>query len=207
MEHYYLDITAHPTAQPSRREIVEAVSAVIDRKVTESDDELLKQATGFKVEVVEVSREEPADQINWGYNCLTQGVHHGRPEPIWNLSLLHAFGIFQPVELRELVLNRIYNDAMLFVRHGEDPRPTEAWATRVMLRADELYDRYMVAKTAELHEYYEGESWRNTVRQTLDLYKAGKLNGHFQPLHGHDSINLFCRILGTTSSRDVGAPV
>jgi hypothetical protein len=33
-------------------------------------------------------------KINWGYNCLTAGIHHGRPEPLWNLPLLQAFMMF-----------------------------------------------------------------------------------------------------------------
>src|SRR3954465_6165533 len=58
--------------------------------------------------------------INWGYNCLTSGVHHGRPEAIWNIPLLYAATeVFRRDILRELVISRIYNDAMQMVEHGD----------------------------------------------------------------------------------------
>src|SRR4051812_32731468 len=57
--------------------------------------------------------EEP---INWGFNCLTQGVHHGRPEALWNIPLNYAATkLFDKDTLKEIVISRIYNDAMQYV--------------------------------------------------------------------------------------------
>jgi hypothetical protein len=75
--------------------------------------------------------------IEWGYNCLTDGVHHGRPEAIWNIPLGYAKQIYGDIVLREMeVTGRI---------------------------------------------------------------KREELNRGYAPLHGHDTINMLCRIIGMSA--------
>src|SRR3954464_6788954 len=61
-------------------------------------------------------------KINWGYNCLTAGIHHGRPEPLWNLPLFQASMMFGTDGLKHLVVARIFTDAMQFVEHCMEPQ-------------------------------------------------------------------------------------
>src|SRR4051794_24692578 len=54
-------------------------------------------------------RQYVRDEINWGYNCLTAGIHHGRPEALWNLPLYYAATVlFDKDTLKEIVISRIY---------------------------------------------------------------------------------------------------
>lgn len=136
--------------------------------------------------------------INWGYNCLTAGVHHGRPEEIWNIPLLYAAGIYKRQTLKSLVIARIYNDALQIVDHND--RFDNEWASRVREIAEEKYDTQLQHKIGELSRYYKSRSWEieqeDIARRVID----DKLNPHYQPLHDHDTINMLCRILGTTAS-------
>src|SRR4051794_40690475 len=79
--------------------------------------------------------------INWGYNCLTQGVHHGRPEALWNIPLGYAVQIFPADALQELVISRIYNDAMQYVEQANDGDTitTPEWADKVKAFAEQYY--------------------------------------------------------------------
>jgi hypothetical protein len=143
---------------------------------------------------------EPAT-INWGYNCLTQGVHHGRPEPIWNLPLFQALMMFDNAGLKKLVVARIHNDALQFVHHS-DTNVSEAWAQKVANLAEERFDDTLTAKLGELETYYDSPECYANIRAAIDLYEQGK-GGQtlvYQPLHSHDSINMLCRILGTSCS-------
>lgn len=140
------------------------------------------------------------ENINWGFNCLTSGIHHGRPEAIWNLPLLQANYMFNVEELQTLVTTRIYNDAMLYVEHGlpKEVRPSKQWAEKVERLADQKFSTVYDRKRQELLEYYNSEAWLTSVSDILELVSENKLNPGHNPLHSHDSINMLCRILGTS---------
>lgn len=137
--------------------------------------------------------------INWGFNCLTIGVHHGRPEAIWNIPLLHATNILQADVLEELVIARIHSDATQFVEHGVDF--DQAWADRIKEIAQGLFLNVLTNKVGELTKYYASLMWQNEQREALRRFKEGKLNPRYYPLHSHDTINLLCRIIGVSASR------
>lgn len=150
---------------------------------------------------------EKVKRPNWSFNCLTGDVHHGRPEKLWNLPLIYAVEIFEMEDLRAIVVARIYNDAMQYVecspftQRGTDKTVvyTQEWADRVKTASEELYSELIETKVKELGAYY-GSSHRQSDIQNPDygvvaLVKQNKLNPHYEPLHSHDSINLFCRIL------------
>lgn len=130
-------------------------------------------------------------ETNPGYNCLTIGVHHGRPETIWNLPLFQAVMMFGTDGLKELVVARIHSDATELLGRG--------MAQIVADTAEERFDNLLSIKMAELTNYYDSASWLSEVMNVVDWYKEGKLNPNYQPLHSHDSINLLCRILGQSS--------
>lgn len=138
--------------------------------------------------------------INWGYNCLTTGVHHGRPETIWNIPLGYAVQIYGSVVLEEMVVSRIYNDAVQMVEHGLEPRPSQKWADRVKEIARERFEGILAAKVEELSDYYLSPSWARDIQDVAERIDRNKLNPHYEPLHNHDSINLLCRIIGVGSS-------
>lgn len=144
-------------------------------------------------------------EINWGYNCLTAGIHHGRPEALWNLPLLYAATVlFDKESFKEIVISRIYNDAMQVVTEKVDlARFDAAWAQRVRDHAEEHYDRTLQRKVGELSNYYKSPGFKGDVERVVDLVKDNRLNVFYEPLHSHDSINLLCRILGVSASRAV----
>lgn len=143
-------------------------------------------------------------EINWGYNCLTQGVHHGRPEPIWNLPLFQAVLMFDTGGLQKLVLARIHNDAMQYVENNDDGDriTTPEWADKVAALADKKFLPAFTSKVDELQKYYDSPSWYRDINDAIDRFKEGKLNPNYKPLHPHDSINMLCRILGVDSSME-----
>lgn len=134
---------------------------------------------------------------NWGYNCLTPGIHHGRPEAIWNLPLFQAVNIFTADELEELVVWRIYTDATIYVHSGVDPHFTPEWAEKVKDCAEELYQHALEAKMNELTKYYTSSQRHRDMQEVVE--RVGYSN--YQPLHGHDSINMLCRIIGSSCLR------
>lgn len=136
--------------------------------------------------------------INWGYNCLTNGIHHGRPEAIWNLPLLHAIHLYHREMLRELVLTRIHKDALQVTLHNSEY--TTAWANRVRELAEEKYHTTIQHKVGELSNYYNSPEFERDSDNVVRLFAEDKLNSGYEPLHSHDSINMLCRILGTKSS-------
>jgi len=139
-------------------------------------------------------------EINWGYNCLTTGVHHGRPEALWNMPLLQMTYIFNPDEIKELIVYRIYTDALIYVHRGSDPRPTEQWAERIKEIAEERYLNVLQLKIGEITKYYESPAWHRDVHGVIERIKNNRLNPRYQPLHSHDSINMLCRIVGVSAS-------
>lgn len=143
------------------------------------------------------------ETIEWGYNCLTAGVHHGRPEAIWNIPLLHAARIMQRETLKSLVVARIYNDAVQIVDHNDEF--DDAWATRVREAAEEMYDHALQHKVGELVRYYESSGWGMDQEDAVRRVIEDKLNPGYKPLHGHDSINMLCRIVGTRASREASS--
>jgi hypothetical protein len=143
-------------------------------------------------------------EIEWGYNCLTSGVHHGRPEKIWNLPLFQATYMFSAQDLKELIIYRIYTDAMIYVHRGDKPRPSEAWANKVKESAEELYPNVIWRKITEITEYYSSPEFKREQKRVVERVKDHRLNPHYEPLHPHDSINLLCRIVGTSAARKVG---
>lgn len=130
-------------------------------------------------------------KTNPGYNCLTHLVHHGRPEVIWNLPIFQAVMMFGTDGLKKLVLARIEKDAQQLLGNS--------MAKVVLVTAEERFEGLLEAKMAELIQYYESPHWRADVENVVAWYKDDKLNPNYQPLHGHDSVNLLCRILGQGS--------
>lgn len=139
------------------------------------------------------------EKIDWYQNCLTGGIHSGRDGALWSLPLGYAAQIFEAKTLREIVLERIYSDAMQLVRHGEGF--TQEWADGVKQKAEEMYERTLQRKVEEFRNYYLTPGWEADQERTVRLIKEDKLNILYEPLHGHDSINLLCRIIGVSSSR------
>ena len=141
-------------------------------------------------------------EINWGYNCLTVGIHHGRPEAIWNLPLLQTVNMFTPVQFQNLVTDRIYNDAMQFVEHADTDHniTTPEWADKVTeIAAPRILPIYQ-KKIGEITKYYRSPEFRRDLDDAIERNKVGKLNPGYKPLHGHDSINMLCRIIGVNAS-------
>jgi hypothetical protein len=143
------------------------------------------------------------NEINWGFNCLTTGIHHGRPEAIWNIPLLHAIHIYHREMLRDLVISRIHKDALQFTLHNQEY--TTAWANRVRAIAQEKYRTTIQHTVGELSNYYNTPEFERGSDQAARLFAEDKLNPGYKPLHGHDSINMLCRILGTKASREASS--
>lgn len=141
---------------------------------------------------------EGQPEINWGYNCLTEGVHHGRPETIWNLPLNYAIGLFSKQQLALLVLTRIHRDALQITLHNE--RFDTEWANRVRAYAEKKYDITLQHKVGEISLYYKSPGFKADLDRVVELVEKDHLNVFYEPLHSHDSINMLCRILGVSSS-------
>lgn len=151
-------------------------------------------------------------EINWGYNCLTVGVHHGRPEAIWNLPLFQAAYMFSREDLEKLILSRIYHDAMQFVEHGVEvkQKETEAvwrldteWVEQVHANAARIYLRTLKHTVGEISTYYQSPECKRDQKEAVKRFEEGKLNEFYEPRHSYDSLNMFCRILGTKAYRAV----
>jgi|tagenome__1003787_1003787.scaffolds.fasta_scaffold20081827_1 hypothetical protein len=138
--------------------------------------------------------------INWGYNCLTQGVHHGRPEPLWDLPIHYAVTLFDLDGLKKIVAVRIYKDALQFIEHGSELVPPD-WATKMRALAEERFESVYIAKLDEILQYYSSSQWDREVEGMIELLEKGTLNKHYQPRHPHDTINMLCRILGVGCAR------
>jgi len=141
-------------------------------------------------------------KIIWRWNCLTQGPYDGHPDAIWNIPLLQAVNMFTCGEIEQLVVARIYNDAMQFVEHGVEPRPPkQEWAEKTRdLAQEKFFGDILQTKIREITEYYHAPRWRRDVQDVIERVKTDKLNPGYKPLHGHDSINMLCRIIGVGSS-------
>lgn len=148
---------------------------------------------------------EPVEpEINWGYNCLTPGVHHGRPEALWNLPLFQAVHMFDQETLKDLVVYRIYTDALIYVHRGAEPRPNEEWAGKIKEEAEKRYSNALQHKIGEIVNYYKSSTFQNDVKDVVKRVKDNRLNPYYEPLHSHDTINMLCRIIGVSSNRAVG---
>lgn len=153
--------------------------------------------------------ETPA-KIEWGYNCLTESVHHGRPEKIWNLPLLYAVQIYSAEQLKRLVVARIYNDAMQYVDNspftqkgtGKSFSFANEWAEQIKQYAEDWLPSTLQHTVGEIAQYYKSNNRQTDVDQVVERVEMNKLNPGYAPLHGHDSINLLCRILGTCCARE-----
>lgn len=150
---------------------------------------------------------KPEDKINWGYNCLTSGVYHGRPESLWNLPLLQAIHMFSAEDLKDLVVYRIYTDALILVHRGFEPRPSEKWAEKVKEIAERRYHNLLQRKVGEISQYYKSPQLKRNVESVVERVKDNRLSPYYQPLHGHDSINLLCRILGVSADQEASKEV
>jgi len=150
-------------------------------------------------------------KVEWSYNCLTAGIHHGRPETLWNLPLLQATVMFSIDELKEMVIARIYNDALQYINHshfvqkgtGAIVKLPQEWADQIKQIADELYLDVLKTKLMEISQYYASSFWHNDVEGVIERIKANNLSSNYYPLHSHDTINMLCRILGTSSSQKI----
>lgn len=145
---------------------------------------------------------DTSTEINWRYNCLTTGVHDGRPEPLWNLPLVQAIHMFSADDLKDLVIYRIYTDALIYVNCGLEPRPSKEWAEKIKEVAEERYSRTLQHKIGEIAQYYESPMWKREVTGVVERVKNNRLNPNYEPRHGHDSINLLCRILGVGAAQE-----
>lgn len=143
-------------------------------------------------------------EINWRQNCLTIGIHDGRPEAIWKLPLLQTMKMFSPVQLQQLVVDRIYNDAMQYVEHGDKPRPSKAWAEKIKEVAGPLVLDVYQRKIGEITKYYLSPGFKRDLDGVVDLNQQNKLNPRYAPLHDHDTINMLCRIVGSSCLREAG---
>lgn len=144
-------------------------------------------------------------EINWSFNCLTSDVHHGRPETIWNIPLHYAATkLYRRDVLQELVISRIYNDAMMYVEAspfvqkdtGATTSFNEEWADLVKKFAEERYLNILQLKIGELSKYYASPGWALEQQETARRVTENKLNPNYAPLHPHDSINQLCRMIG-----------
>lgn len=155
---------------------------------------------------------KPEAKINWGGNCLTSGIHHGRPEPLWNLPLIQAIHMFSADELKDLVVYRIYTDALIFVNcspftqkgTGQTVKFTQEWAEKVKEIAEKHYANVLQHKVGEISNYYKSPSWKRDVEDVVERVKDNRLNPNYEPQHGHDSINMLCRILGVRAESESG---
>jgi hypothetical protein len=135
------------------------------------------------------------EEIDWRQNCLVGGVHNGRPEAIWKLPLMYAATVlFSKDALKEIVISRIYNDAMMISEHND--KYPKAWADRVKAIAEERYDSTLQHKVGELSTYYKESRVKKEYAEIAHLVTENRLNPRYEPLHGHDTINLLCRIIG-----------
>src|SRR3954469_22679344 len=130
------------------------------------------------------------EEINWRHNCLTAGVHDGRPDALWNLPLNYAIQLFSKNQLALLVLTRIHRDALQITLHNE--QFTTEWAKRVRAHAEEHYDRTLQHKVGEISTYYTSPSFKADVDRIVELVEKDTLNWGYEPLHDHDSINMLC---------------
>lgn len=145
--------------------------------------------------------------IEWGFNCLTGYIHHGRPEKIWNLPLLQTTYMFRVDQIQELAVDRIYNDAMQYVERspfvqketGESVVFTQEWADKVKEIAATLVLDVYQKKVDEIAKFYRSPGFRRDVEGVIERNKHNKLNAHYEPLHSHDTLNLLCRIVGTSA--------
>lgn len=143
-------------------------------------------------------------EINWGYNCFTNDVYHGRPEAIWNLPLLQAVPMFSADELKELVITRIYNDAMMYVGTfsqkgtGATVQIPQEWAEKIKACAESRYRNACQRKVGELLRYYKSPEYRRDVEGVIMRVKENSLDPKYRPLHHHDSINMLCRIIAVS---------
>lgn len=154
------------------------------------------------------------DEVDWTQNCLTAGIHTGRLGALWSIPLGYAVIIFRAEYLRDLVIERIYNDAMQyveqspFVQKGTEATYTftKEWAEEVKAKAEELYPNTLQRKVGELSKYYQSPGWEIEEQDLARRVRENKLNSLYEPLHGHDTINLLCRIIGVSASRSIETP-
>jgi hypothetical protein len=86
------------------------------------------------------------------------------------------------------------------VNRGDEPRPSEAWAKKVKELAEERYSNTLQRKIGEISTYYKSSTYKNDVQGVVERVKDNRLNPRYEPLHPHDTINMLCRILGSSSS-------
>lgn len=141
------------------------------------------------------------DTVDWSQNCLTGGIHNGRDGKLWAIPLGYAVVIFDAETLRELVIERIYSDAMQVVEHSD--KHSQAWADAIKHYAELMYMNKLQHKVGELSNYYKSANWRSDQQGAVRRVKEGTLNVNYEPLHGHDTINLFCRIVAVSASGQV----
>jgi len=159
-----------------------------------------------------MTTETPETKVDWTRNCLTPWVHHGREGELWSIPLRYAVVIFRRAYLRDLVIERIYADAMQFVEHhsnvivkqvGTGMKSyiyTQEWADAVRARAEQMYDNLLQQKVGEIVRYYDSSGWELEQQEMARRVKEGTLtNTAYAPLHDHDTINMICRIMGVSA--------
>lgn len=142
--------------------------------------------------------------IEWAYNCLTAGIHHGRPEKFWHMPLLYAVQLYSKEQLQTIVVARIYHDAMQYVEHGDvehgDLSFTQTWAEQIKQYAEDWFPTRLQVTVGEIARYYKSAERQRDIEQIVELVDENRLNPGYEPLHIHDSINLLCRMLGVKCS-------
>lgn len=141
-------------------------------------------------------------EINWGFNCLTEAVYHGRPETLWDLPLNYVIDVFSKNQLALLVFTRIHRDALQITVYGYNEQYTTEWANRVRAHAEEHYNRTLQHTVGEISLYYKSAGFETDLNRAVELFEKDKLNQAYEPLHPHDSINMLCRILGMKSKTE-----
>lgn len=141
-------------------------------------------------------QEIPVEPI-WGYNCLTAGIHHGRPDQLWNIPLRQIAQMFTVEEIKDLIVTRIYQDAMVYVRKASFSKD---WADLVQELAKHMAMDTFNRTLDTVTHYYGTVQWSRSVEHMLELLHAGTLSMHYKPLHSHDSLNQVCRAVGTSCS-------
>lgn len=159
-------------------------------------------------------------EADWRRNCLFPGVYTGRIEPLWILPLFQAAYMYGKEELEELVIARIYNDAMQLVedrnqfgdtertvwvqvRNGERTIFDQEWAEKVRDNARKHYMTMLRHTVGKISHYYQSPEWKEEQLRVVETVQKGTYGQYFGPHHEHDSINMLCRILGTRAARSV----
>lgn len=131
--------------------------------------------------------EVPQEKVNWGYNCLTAGVHHGRQTDTWREPLKGLLDNLTVGEIMQTVSQRIKDDAQQYADVGM----LECGVDAVMIEFNKIdFGEWYLLHLVALEGHYKqlgmplGERYMED-RPTLYMHQLDQ-----------DSLNMVCRILG-----------